>query len=81
MGIEDAFAEGIGVDAGEGVGGAGVAADGEETGVLEAELEDVEEVATSLLAFEVCLGGKGTHPAMVYSSVTARLYQLSGMRS
>ena len=37
------------VEAREGVGGAGVAADGEEAGITDAEGEDVEDVAGGLL--------------------------------
>ncbi len=44
-GVEDAVCEGGDVEAGEGVWGAGVAADGEEAGVAEAEGEDVEDIA------------------------------------
>lgn len=44
-GIEDAFSESRDVNAGEGVRGAGVAADGEKAGVLAWELEDVEDEA------------------------------------
>lgn len=43
--VEDTFCEGGDVDAGEGVWGAGVAAHGEETGVLASIFEDVEEEA------------------------------------
>ena len=44
-GVEDPVCEGGYVEAGEGVWGTGVAADGEEAGVAEAKGEDVEDVA------------------------------------
>ena len=48
-GVEDAVCEGGDVEAGEGVGGAGIAADGEEARIAEAEGEDIEDVARELL--------------------------------
>ena len=47
--VVDALCESADVEAGEGVGGAGVAADGEEAGVAEAEFEDVGDEAGGLL--------------------------------